>query len=204
MSAIRSPHTGAVATKTALLDALRARLIDRFATIQQAAVDAAAGATHEQARPENKYDTRALEQSYLSAGQSARIAALRDLNGALHFYTLPAGELDVVGPGALVDVEIDDGSASRRQLLFIVPFDVFEVIDVPGSAGHDIAGHDIAGQGIAGQGIAGQGIAGQLSSVQVIGAAAPMAFKLRGRQQGDDVVMVAAGKTRTLSVISVR
>ena len=199
MSAIRSPHTGAVATKTALLDALRARLIDRFATIQQAAVDAAAGATHEQARPENKYDTRALEQSYLSAGQSARIAALRDLNGALHFYTLPAGELDVVGPGALVDVEIDDGSASRRQLLFIVPFDVFEVIDVPGSAGHDIAGHDIAGQGIAGQ-----GIAGQLSSVQVIGAAAPMAFKLRGRQQGDDVVMVAAGKTRTLSVISVR
>jgi transcription elongation GreA/GreB family factor len=34
-------------------------------------------ATHEQNKPENKYDTRALEASYLAQGQSRQIAELR-------------------------------------------------------------------------------------------------------------------------------
>ena len=36
-----------------------------------------AGATHEQAKPENDKDTRALEQSYLARGQAARVEELR-------------------------------------------------------------------------------------------------------------------------------
>jgi transcription elongation GreA/GreB family factor len=35
------------------------------------------GATHEEARPENDKDTRALEQSYLARGEAARVEQLR-------------------------------------------------------------------------------------------------------------------------------
>ena len=38
-------------------------------------------ATNAESRPENKYDTRALEASYLAAGQGARLADLKQLVG---------------------------------------------------------------------------------------------------------------------------
>ena len=62
-----SPQGGTL-TKAAILAELRSQLSARLVTAQQAAADAFAAATHEEARAENKYDTRALEQSYLSAG----------------------------------------------------------------------------------------------------------------------------------------
>ena len=37
-----------------------------------------AGATHEEAKPENDKDTRALEQSYLARGQAERVLQLED------------------------------------------------------------------------------------------------------------------------------
>src|ERR1700761_8976870 len=36
------------------------------------------GATHEENRPENDKDTRALEQSYLARGQAQRVVELQD------------------------------------------------------------------------------------------------------------------------------
>ena len=36
------------------------------------------GATHEEAKPENDKDTRALEQSYLARGQAVRVEELRE------------------------------------------------------------------------------------------------------------------------------
>jgi transcription elongation GreA/GreB family factor len=63
-------------------------------------------ATHEQNKPENKYDTRALEASYLARGQSRQVA---ELENARHEYEaltpvdfLPDTPLDV---GALVMLE---------------------------------------------------------------------------------------------------
>ena len=41
---------------------------------QQAAIE---GATHEEAKPENDKDTRALEASYLARGQAMRLEELR-------------------------------------------------------------------------------------------------------------------------------
>lgn len=40
--------------------------------LERAHADAAEGATHEEAKPEDDKDTRALEQSYLARGQAQR------------------------------------------------------------------------------------------------------------------------------------
>lgn len=59
--------------KQALLEALEATL----RVLEQAYADAREGATHDEAKPENDKDTRALEASYLARGQALRIEELR-------------------------------------------------------------------------------------------------------------------------------
>jgi hypothetical protein len=62
--------------KRALLAGLRAHVEGEIATMRKAAWDAAQAATHEEAKPENDKDTRALEASYLAAGQAERVRTL--------------------------------------------------------------------------------------------------------------------------------
>ncbi|MEP6669076.1 MAG: GreA/GreB family elongation factor [Chthoniobacter sp.] len=56
------------------------RVVDQIGKDLHALITAAkathAEATHEQNKPENKYDTRALEASYLAQGQSRQVAEL--------------------------------------------------------------------------------------------------------------------------------
>lgn len=59
--------------KQALLEALEATL----RVLEQAYADAREGATHDEAKPENDKDTRALEASYLARGQALRLEELR-------------------------------------------------------------------------------------------------------------------------------
>jgi transcription elongation GreA/GreB family factor len=73
------------------------------------------GATHEEARPENDKDTRALEQSYLARGQAQRVEQLRSELAALLALkprSFAGGAL--IALGALVVVEED---AALRTLL---------------------------------------------------------------------------------------
>ena len=65
-------------------------------------------ATHSESRPENKYDTRALEASYLAAGQGARLSELKRLLAWHEGLDIRATH-DRVGVGALVAVKEDDG-----------------------------------------------------------------------------------------------
>ena len=90
------------ALKTELLELLQGTL----ETLEAAHADARAGATHEQAKPENDKDTRALEQSYLARGQALRIETLKGGLAALGTMSLSDGELGRVG--ALLQVEEDD------------------------------------------------------------------------------------------------
>ncbi len=159
-------------TKAAILAELRAQLASRLAISQQAAADAFAGATHEEARAENKYDTRALEQSYLSAGQNARIAALRDLIAAVHFYVPPPGVPERVGLGALVGVEVERGEQVLHRWLLLLPFQVGETLQVDG---HEVFATDVH---------------------------APMALALLGREEGDCVPFPGDRVPRTLTVVS--
>src|SRR5687767_406927 len=66
--------------KQALVTALLAKLEAELANMTKAANTAREAATHEEAKPENDKDTRALEASYLAAGQAERV---RDLEAAL-------------------------------------------------------------------------------------------------------------------------
>ena len=64
------------------------------------------GATHEEAKPENDKDTRALEQSYLARGEAARVEEMREGLAAAKAMVVRAFALgEPVAVGALVATE---------------------------------------------------------------------------------------------------
>lgn len=63
--------------KAALRDELARSMAADLAVRERAYEGARAGATHEEAKPENDKDTRALEQSYLARGEAARVEEQR-------------------------------------------------------------------------------------------------------------------------------
>jgi hypothetical protein len=71
------------------------------------------GATHEEAKPENDKDTRALEQSYLARGQAKRIEELRAGIAALEgmrVSVFPEGA--PVALGAVVELSEETGDTT--------------------------------------------------------------------------------------------
>ncbi len=63
--------------KREILKLLRERVNADLATMQAAQRTVVEGATHEENKPENDKDTRALEQSYLARGQAQRVVELQ-------------------------------------------------------------------------------------------------------------------------------
>jgi transcription elongation GreA/GreB family factor len=93
-------------TKQALKAELLAQLRADLETLERAHRAAREGATHEEAKPENDKDTRALEQSYIARGEALRLeeqrAALADVRA------MTAEAFDAATPvrvGALVAIE---------------------------------------------------------------------------------------------------
>ncbi len=89
-----------------------------LAVREKAYREAAIAATHEEAKPENDKDTRALEQSYLARGEAMRVEELRQALAdvrAMSLRTLGEGEAATLG--ALVSAEED----AARLLLWIAP-----------------------------------------------------------------------------------
>ena len=83
---------------------------------QRSAVDAA---THEEAKPENDKDTRALEASYLARGHALRLEELRTALAELRAWA-PAESAQKVATGALgaiVTAEDEDG----ERVYFLAP-----------------------------------------------------------------------------------
>ena len=104
--------------KRAVLRALLDQLQAEIAALTDAALSTAEGATHEEARPEDDKDTRAIEASYLARGQADRVAALRETLQAIQWMELPRlGEDDEIVSGALVTLEGDDG----ERTCFLAP-----------------------------------------------------------------------------------
>ena len=92
--------------KRALIQKIVARLTDELEVYFRAAQSSRAEASHEQNKPENKYDTRGLEASYLARGQSRQAA---ELEAAIaEFEKLDARKFaggEAIGLGALVELE---------------------------------------------------------------------------------------------------
>jgi transcription elongation GreA/GreB family factor len=106
--------TDKVALRTELLQTLKGAV----ETARAAHAAAVAGATDDEARPENDKDTRGLEQSYLARGQAQRVAELEAAVGEVGALALRAfGDGDRVALGALVTVE-EDG---REHRFFVLP-----------------------------------------------------------------------------------
>lgn len=106
------------ARKKKLIALLVTHVEGEMATMRKAALDAAEGATHAEAKPENDKDTRAIEASYLAAGQAERFrqleAALKVLVG-LELRELP--KRAPITATAVVTLEDEEGEQTRFLLL---------------------------------------------------------------------------------------
>ncbi len=65
--------------KKELLEALRVQLEKNKAALIEAAKATYEAATHEESKPENEYDTRGLEASYLAGAQAKRISEIEEI-----------------------------------------------------------------------------------------------------------------------------
>jgi transcription elongation GreA/GreB family factor len=104
--------------KPTLVRALVSLLEQDIARAMQAAERTREGAVHEEARPENDKDTRALEASYLARGQAQRVVDLEQECKLLAFMSVrDFGATDAIDLGALVELESDED----RKWYFVAP-----------------------------------------------------------------------------------
>lgn len=106
--------------KQAILSALLAQLEEEIARATESANRTRAGATHEEARPENDKDTRALEASYLARGQAQRVVDLEGDRKRLAFMELRKFDADTpIDLSALIRLHDEDDDSSRWYFLAI-------------------------------------------------------------------------------------
>ena len=104
--------------KREILKLLRERVNTDLAVMQSAQRTVVEGATHEENKPENDKDTRALEQSYLARGQAQRVVELQgELNQLKALELREFGAATAIALGALV--ALDDGKDTVHY--FIAP-----------------------------------------------------------------------------------
>lgn len=94
--------------KQELVRQITARIKQQLHTMTEAAKASNAASTGDEGKAESKYDTRALEASYLAGAQVQQSKALAH---SLHvFEQLELDDFspdDEIGPGALVETELD-------------------------------------------------------------------------------------------------
>lgn len=106
-------------SKKAVIEALRARVMADLEAAMVSQRDAQEGATHEEARPENDKDTRAIEASYVARGLAQRVADLHEAASLLaNLVVRRFGEDDAIAIAALITAENEDGDESRY---FVAP-----------------------------------------------------------------------------------
>lgn len=100
--------------KEDILEKIIAALTADLALFTLAARTAHAAATHAECLPDNKYDTTALEASYVAQGQANRA---QDIRRALESYRnlklRPFSDSVPIRLTALITVEAEDGSCRR-------------------------------------------------------------------------------------------
>ena len=118
--------------KRALLASLIAHVDGEIATMRKAAYDAADAATHAEAKPENDKDTRALEASYLAAGQAERVRELESAQKLLVGMELrDIGKTTPICASAVITLEDDDGA---QTMFFMSPHGGGVRLDLDGAS----------------------------------------------------------------------
>ena len=104
--------------KNKVLESLIAQTEKELEVAIHAAKVAHQDATNEESRPENEYDTRALEASYVARGQAQRVADLKEaLYDFKHITMKDFGAASPITATAVIEVECED----KRHLLFFLP-----------------------------------------------------------------------------------
>lgn len=97
--------------KRALIDRLREEIARTVAVLARAANEAREAATHEDSKPENDKDTRAVEAAYLAGAQADRARELDRASASLAALDLRRFEPDdMISAGALVELSQGDAS----------------------------------------------------------------------------------------------
>ncbi len=168
--------------KPALIRALVAQLEDEIARATESANRTRQGATHEEAKPENDKDTRALEASYLARGQAQRVVDLEGVLQRVKFATLrDFAKDDAIDLSALVRVVSEDederesaDSDPETRWYFLVP------------AG---GGRRVEQDGVV---------------IDVITPEAPLGRALVGRYRGESLQLRVGSRLRELSIAELR
>ena len=103
--------------KTGVVEAIRAQLREEYDGLTQMTAMSRDEATGGESKAENKYDTRALEASYLAAGQGQRLEELKHLLAWYEAFD-PSRTSHRVADGALVETLSETG---RSQWYFVAP-----------------------------------------------------------------------------------
>lgn len=131
--------------KEPLRTAIVAELAAELARLSAASKATLEAATSEESKPENQYDTRALEASYLAAAQEARVRELSNAVRALKEFPLPASA--VAQPGALVEAE----SEGRAYWFFLLPFGAGVSVEAEGHKVSVVSPESPLGQALRGK-----------------------------------------------------
>ncbi len=104
--------------KKNLVQHLAEKIAEELKAITQAALATYDIATHEDNKPENKYDTRGLEASYLAGAQAQRVSEMKEVLAI--FQNLPIQHFNLssrIGLTALVEVLLND----KASFVLIMP-----------------------------------------------------------------------------------
>ena len=109
-------------------------------------------ATHEESKPENEYDTRGLEASYLAGAQSKRVGEIEEALLVCKQITLKSfTENDVIAPTAVVELESD----GKNSFVFLMPKGGGMNLNYDGKSIHVVTGQSPLGEALLGQKIGG-------------------------------------------------
>jgi transcription elongation GreA/GreB family factor len=104
--------------KKELIAIFTARLEEDAQILKEAARATAEAATNEESKPENQYDTRALEASYLAGAQAHRVREISEVIGLFRTLTFKDfTDSDKVQSTALVSILLD----GKKNRLLVMP-----------------------------------------------------------------------------------
>jgi transcription elongation GreA/GreB family factor len=103
--------------KKKLVEVITEQLKADLAVLKQLQLETFEAATHEESKPENEYDTRGLEASYLASAQVKRIGEIEEVLIILkHLEVKSFTENDKINSSALIEVEHN----GKHSFFFIV------------------------------------------------------------------------------------
>jgi hypothetical protein len=104
--------------KAALVQQIKTELQASFEILKAAALATYEDATHEESKPENEYDTRGLEASYLAGAQGKRLAEVEEVFAMYNFLNLRTlSKDDAIQLSAILEVSHNN----KTLYIFLVP-----------------------------------------------------------------------------------